>query len=225
MSGTLSLKEKLLITGSNGKIGSALAEGLAPFYDIVEFDLPGQDATDYRQLCERLAGCYGVVHLAFDLKHENSRTGANGNPENLLMGQNVLAAAAKLGVQKCIMASSVNAARTYHPTNWSYRTTKLQLERLAGEQALRFPGTDFVSIRFGRVTKDDQPPMPPLRDDQTWLSHRDAAALAHAALSGEPAPAEHVIVYGVSDRPDPPYDLANPWGWSPQDRFGYDSLV
>jgi len=214
------MSKKILITGSSGKIGQALHNGLANYFDIIPFDLPEHNATDYKQLQSQLMGCFAIIHLAFDYGTENSRTGKSGNPENLLMGQTVLAAAAKVGVEKCIMASSVNAVRTQSDSNWSYRNTKLSLERLTTEHAERYPDIDFTSIRFGRVTPADTPPELPLRDDQTWISKRDAASLVLASLQAEPTP-EHVIVFGVSDRPNPPYDLANPWGWQPQDSFGF----
>lgn len=211
---------KVLITGSSGRIGQALTKGLEEQnYEIVPYDLPECDATNYQQLVARLAGNSALIHLAFDLKNENSRTDNTGNPDNLLMGHMALAAAAKVGVQTCIMGSSVNAARINHPTNESYRTTKLELERAARLQAERYPDINFVSVRFGRVTANDSKPELPLRPDQTWISHRDASDLARAILEA-PANPEHQIVYGLSNRPEMPHDISNPYGWQPRDWFG-----
>lgn len=214
------MKKRLLITGSSGKIGRALSAGLSDTFDIVPFDLPEYDATNYHQLLEKLEGCYAVIHLAFDYKSENSRTGRKGNIENLLMGQTTLAAAAKANVKKCIMASSVNVSRPTGYNNWSYRTTKVALEREAEEYAERFPENDYISIRFGRVTPDNLPPALPLRDDQTWISNQDASNLLRTILTADSNNGKHIVIYGISNRPNPPYDTINPWGWKANDIFG-----
>jgi len=214
-------RQQILVTGSNGKIGRTVIPRLEEAgYAVHSFDLPNYNATDYAQLQRQLQGCFGLVHLAFDLKNENSRAGKQGNPDNRVMGINALAAAAKLGVRKCVIASSVNAARTARENNWAYRTTKLALEAEADLFAEAYPETDFTSIRFGRVTIDDSKPELPLRPDQTWISHRDAGALVLACLEAESHDGEHHIVYGVSNRPDMPYPIENPFGWAPQDSFG-----
>jgi len=215
---------RVLITGSNGTIGRALAEKLGPSYDIIPYDLPEHDATNFRQLERCLKSSNALIHLAFDLRSENSQTGCAGNPENLLMGHVALAAAAKVGVETCIMGSSVHAARSTGHNNQSYRTTKLALEAAATMQAERYPSTSFVSIRFGYVSPDDRSPEPPLRVNQTWLSHQDAAGLVRAVMDAPPDPT-HQVVYGVSNRTDGlPYDTSNQYGWAPQDWFGQPAM-
>lgn len=215
---------RVLITGSNGTIGTALTERLGSSYDIVPYDLPEHDATNFRQLEQCLKGSNALIHLAFDLRSENSKTGQNGNPENLLMGHVALAAAAKAGVEICIMGSSVHAARHTGYDNQSYRTTKLALEAAAAMQAERHPATSFASIRFGHVSPNDQPPEPPLRPSQTWISHQDAAGLVQAIIDAPPD-SMHQIVYGVSNRIDGlPYDMSNPYGWAPRDSFGQSAM-
>jgi nucleoside-diphosphate-sugar epimerase len=216
--------KKILVTGSKGRIGQAL-QGLGGDYEIVPYDLPEYDATDYCQLIARLTGCQALVHLAFDLKREYSKTGSGGNPANLLMGQAALAAAAEVGIESCIMGSSVNAVRTVGYNNESYRTTKLTLESLTHLQAHRYPETQFTSIRFGAVNSNGNPePQLPLRADQTWISNRDVCGLVSAIVEaphtqGDP----HQIVFGLSNRPEMPHSVENNFGWEPKDWFGLES--
>lgn len=213
--------KRILITGSNGRFGKVLSEGLRDNYEIVPFELPEQDATNYTQLISYLGGCAAVIHMAFDLKHENSKTGTSGNPDNLVMGNNVLAAAAKLGVANCIMGSSVNAVRTQGYNNQSYRATKLMLETTADALSELYPDTHFTSVRLGSIL-EDQPPQAPLSPTKSWISHRDVVGLTGAILEA-PHQSGHERIFGVSDRPDQPYNPANPYGWAPQDSFGYPS--
>lgn len=213
-------KDKILITGSDGRIGQALA-GLGSAYEIVPYDLPEYDATNYNQLVAKLAGCRALVHLAFDLSREYSKTGKIGNPANRQMGHTALAAAVEVGVERCIMGSSVNAARDTGYNNHSYRTTKLQLEQAAADYAYQYPDIGFTSVRFGRVKGDgNQPPEVIERPDQTWISNRDACNLVTAIIETPHEPGKHEIVYGVSNREDMPYPIDNPFGWQPQDWFG-----
>ncbi len=214
--------KKILVTGSRGRIGKAITSGLEGRYEFVPFDIKdGDDATNYQALREKLVGCSALIHLAYDLRHENPRTGRDGNPENLLMGQVVLAAAVQEPVANCIMASSAEVTRTQNDTNFMYRTTKRTLEDLANMQADRYPETHFTSIRFGHVNSGDNlPPRPPLHPDQSWISDQDTASLIECILENS-RHSGHEIIYGLSDRPEPPYGLANPYGWAPVDSFGY----
>lgn len=54
----------VLVTGSNGVIGTVLRDNLAHDIDITSFDLPDFDARDYRQLLEEAKGQDAIVHLA-----------------------------------------------------------------------------------------------------------------------------------------------------------------
>lgn len=214
---------KILITGSKGNMGQAL-RGLSKDYELVDYDLPEYNATNYEQLVARLAGCQALVHMAFDLKRERSKTGSRGNPANIVMGEIALAAAAEVGIQDCIMGSSVNAARDKGYNNESYRTTKLRLEESANLQAYRYPKTRFTSIRLGAVYGGGNPaPIGLLREDQTWISSRDLCGLVQAIIETPHTPGDpHQVVYGLSNRLDMPYPIENNFGWQPQDWFGVD---
>lgn len=214
-------RKKLLITGSEGRIGQQLVHGLpSERYDILGFDIVnGQDAARYPELRDAAKGSFAIIHTAFNLEAEKSTTGYNGDPNNFAMGRFALAAAVENNVQHCIMASSVNAARTATDGNWSYRSTKLDLERLATQHAIKSPDTRFTSVRYGRVKAEDTAPEGPLRADQSWLSASDHVALIEAILESD-LRREHTIVYGVSNRAEPPYPTDNPFGWQPQSWFG-----
>ena len=216
--------KRILITGSEGRIGKQLMMGLPKRdYEVVGFDLVHeQDATDYHQLMKASLGAFAIVHTAFNLSREHSRTGYQGDPANFQMGRHALQAASNNSdMAHCIIASSVNAARTENDGNWSYRETKRDLERLASQYAQEFPDTKFTSIRYGRVKAEDTPPAAPLRANQSWISAEDNVSLIAAILKSEPN-GIHDIVYGVSNRPDQPYSTENPFGWEPQSWFGLE---
>lgn len=214
-------RRKILITGSEGRIGRQLVNGLSDTeYEIKGLDIVnGQDVADYNQLRLAAKGAYAIIHTAFNLALERSTTGYDGDPRNFAMGRFVLNAAAGADVKHCIMASSVHAARSGTDRNWAYRQTKVDLERLATQFATEFPGTAFTSIRYGAVNERDAPPQGPLRADQSWISARDNVALVSSILESTPN-GQHTMVYGVSNRIAPPYDTTNRFGWAPQDWFG-----
>ena len=56
---------KILITGSEGLIGSLLCKKLSKKYKIVRFDKKlGHDILNYDQIKRKMKGCDGVLHLA-----------------------------------------------------------------------------------------------------------------------------------------------------------------
>lgn len=216
--------QKILVTGSEGRIGRQLSEGLQQDYEIIDYDqVQGQDAADYKQLRGAAQGVFAIIHTAFNLADERSTTGYEGDPRNFAMGRFAIKVAAEVGARHCIMASSVNAGRDQNDGNWHYRETKQDLERLASTYAQEVDGTSYTSIRYGCVKNVDIPPEAPLRTNQSWISAHDNVALVKAILESDPQN-EHTVVYGVSNRPDSPFDLINPFGWQPKDWFGQASL-
>ncbi len=113
---------KVAITGTSGRVGSAIArEAVARGFDVLGIDqrAPAQsefgggrfveaDLADYSALCRTLEGCDALIHMAaipsprFDPAHV-----VHNN--NVVASYNALAAAAELGILKVVQASSVNA--------------------------------------------------------------------------------------------------------------------
>lgn len=62
-----STKQRILITGSEGLIGSALSRTLSSYCDIIPFDIrldESQDIRSYSSLVSAVQNCTGIVHLA-----------------------------------------------------------------------------------------------------------------------------------------------------------------
>ena len=96
--------KKIVITGAKGVLGTVLKKGLEDTYNITHLDLPEADVRRYEKLLEIFPGHDAVIHLAWDTKTENFRSGEI-NPDNLLMVYNVYEAALQAKVPRVIMAS------------------------------------------------------------------------------------------------------------------------
>ncbi|HLB66169.1 MAG TPA: NAD(P)-dependent oxidoreductase [Candidatus Saccharimonadales bacterium] len=218
--------KKVLITGSNGVIGSVLRKGLEQ--SISPYDLPEFDARNYAQLATSAKDHDAIIHLAWETKTDNWRSGEL-NPENILMAFNVYKSAIACGVRRVIMASSVHAD-TYMdyksetlvdpyalPTPDSpYGAGKCMVEAL-GRYYARYKDLEVICIRFGGVNSDDDSRSSLNSTDYTWLSHRDCSDLINACLEAHNVLNSFAIIYGVSNHPKRIHDYTNPFGWQPKD--------
>ena len=100
---------RVLVTGSDGKIGSVVARTLlAAGFEVVPFDAAlGDDVRDADALRAKGRGCDAVAHLA-------AIAGDSEAPEdvmhtNVLGTWNVLVAARETGMRRVVSFSSVNA--------------------------------------------------------------------------------------------------------------------
>jgi uronate dehydrogenase len=212
------MKQKVLITGAAGRIGSYLAAQLADRYDFVLTDVKGPaetygfpfteaDITDFeamRQLCQ---GVETVVHLAADPSTRASWESLL--PKNIIGVYNIFEAAYQAGCRRVVFASSINAvigypAETQVKTSMPVRPGNLYGATKAwGEAVACFyaeqKGLSAICLRFGAV----QP-----RDSQ-WinlenglidmiLTYEDLARLVIASI-GAPADLNFGIFHGVSN--------------------------
>ena len=214
--------KRVLITGSAGRIGTVLSQGLP--YSVTGLDLPEHDIADYPMLAERCRGQDAVIHLAGEFATENYRSGEI-NPQNFRLDLNALRAAREAGVPRVVLASSVhaddfrNAPRPVSvdrpnpvPTS-PYGAHKLFVEGL-GRHYAAHQGLEVVAIRFGGVNADDVPGTLGL-DPLLYLSHVDLLGCVRAAVEAPLPPSRFVAVYAVSDRAGELHDTANPLGWRP----------
>lgn len=218
----------ILITGSEGIIGSVLRRGLGDKYRIKGVDLPG-DISRYEVLWEQMAGVDTVIHLArrFSPTDPIERR-MRVYPENVQIDVNVFTAIVKAEVKCLIMASSVHADHhrdptavglfavpgSYHPAT-PYGVFKLVEEEVGRILAKQF-GFEFIGVRFGGVTRDNSVKTG-AGQTATWLSHDDLLGAIEACLSTEPLPGRSSVFYAVSDNADKIHDTTNPFGWSPHD--------
>lgn len=218
--------KKVAITGASGTIGTVLRKGLTD-YDITAMDLPEIDVRNYEKLLEVFPRHDSIIHLAWDAKTENFRSGKI-NLDNTLMTCSVYRAAIETKVPRVIMASSVHADNFY---NWKgpelmspdklpipdspYGANKVFMEALGRYYAAR--GLEVVCIRFGGVNPEDKPPLNDYYESLIWLSHKDCVKLVRKCIDAETIPNNFLVIYGVSNNKNRVHDYSNPLGWVPED--------
>ena len=218
----------ILITGSEGIIGSVLRRGLGDKYRIKGVDLPG-DISRYEVLWEQMTGVDTVIHLARRFSPDDPvERRMRIYPENVQIDVNVFTAIVKAEVKRLIMASSVHADHhrdptavgpfavpgSYHPVT-PYGVFKLVEEEVGRILAKQF-GFEFIGVRFGGVTRDNSVKTG-AGQTATWLSHDDLVGAIDACLSAEPLPGRSSVFYAVSANADRIHDTTNLFGWSPGD--------
>ncbi|MEV7443910.1 NAD(P)-dependent oxidoreductase [Streptomyces sp. NPDC091204] len=157
---------RILVTGSRGLIGSALARALTRAgHEPVSYDTAGdrrQDVTDPRALSEAVTGCSGIVHLAGVSRVVwGERDPARCRRVNVTGTRNVLTAAAgATGTPPWVLFGSSRevygqAARLpvlesarHAPLN-CYARSKAEAESLVG--AARESGLNASVVRFSSV--------------------------------------------------------------------------
>ncbi len=200
----------LLVTGGAGTLGSVLRPALRESFAVRVADRVGPrrpgpdevrvgDLTDPGFVDSAVEGADAILHLA---AHASPRSPWPLVAPNIALTHEVLAAAARHGVGRIVLASSNHAAglnyrRRLCPVGpeaaampcCPYGAAKLAEEAL-GRLHAREHGVVVVSLRFGLVG------WPLLERDYAamWLSDQDARALVRAALRA-PAPGVH---FGVS---------------------------
>lgn len=212
------MKQKILITGAAGRIGSYLTAHLADRYDFVLTDIksPAEthgfpfteaDIADFqamRQLCQ---GVETVIHLAAD--PSTRATWESLLPKNIIGVYNIFEAAHQAGCRRVIFASSINAVIAYPPDTQVHTSMPVRPGNLYGatkawgEAVASFyadeKGLSAICLRFGAV----QP-----RDSQ-WinlenglidmiLTYEDLARLVVASIEA-PADFRFGVFHGVSN--------------------------
>jgi nucleoside-diphosphate-sugar epimerase len=236
---------RLMITGSEGRIGSILMEGLADSFELYGVDLgdtPGKktfktDISDYQPLSKVLraiAPLPYLVHLAAD-----SRVNADWNSilkNNIIGTKNLYEAAREYGVKKVIYASSNHVTGAYEGIpprlhnlpqyevitihdpvrpDSDYATSKIFGEAVA-RQYYELYGIASVCLRIGSVLVDDNPKKNE-RLQRIWLSHRDLIQLFKKSILSN---VKFGIYYGVSNNRDRFWDISNAReeiGYHPED--------
>jgi NAD+ dependent glucose-6-phosphate dehydrogenase len=240
-----SSRSKVLLTGSNGRLGRILQANLTDF-KVVGCDREGPfsaqvaevDITDPAAL-ERIFMQFSpdhVVHLA-----ANPQVDAPWDSvlhDNIAGTRNVFEAARQAGVRRVVFASSNHVTGAYegfapnlhlHLENEPRKLTVADplrpdslygVSKVFGEALARFYcaryGLEAVCLRIGSVLADDDPTHDP-RHRKTWLSHRDLVQLVRRALL---ASVTFGVYYGISDNKGAFWDLSNAraeLGYIPED--------
>jgi nucleoside-diphosphate-sugar epimerase len=228
---------RILVTGASGKAGRAVVRDLREHgHDVTATDLAvaradreqivHADLTDYGQATELLHGMDSVVHLANIPAPDLATPGVTFNA-NVAMNFNVFYAAAQLGLERVVWASSettlglpfdvppryapVDEAHYPYPTT-TYALSKVASETLAGE-IMRWSGIPFLALRFSNIfLEHDYERVPGFWADPNsrrwnlwgYIDVRDAATACRLALDAPVSGADSFIIAAadtVMDRP------------------------
>lgn len=172
---------RICVTGASGKAGRAtVAELREHGHDVcatdvqpapadLGVDLVRADLTDYGQTVEVLHGVDAVVHLA-NIPAPGLRTPAVTFTANTAMNSNVFLAAAQLGLQRVVWASSettlglpFDTPPRYAPVDeihYPFPTTTYALSKVVGEtmagHVAEWSGIPFVALRFSNIFEPEE---------------------------------------------------------------------
>jgi len=215
---------RVLITGSEGKLGRILTPALSESFDVYGLDTAGgqgeknygADVSDYGQLAhvfERIGRVDCVVHLAAD-----SRVQAGWKSvlkSNIIGTRNVYECARAFGIRRVVFASSNHVTGAYEGfplfphrqgtlplistrdpvrPDGEYASSKVFGEAVARQYFERYRVAS-VCLRIGTVLEDDDPTHNE-RHMKTWLSHRDFVELVKKSICSD---VQFGIYYGVSN--------------------------
>ena len=196
-------KQRVLITGAAGRIGSSLAEQLKDRYDLrVHYNrtVPERppvadqviaDVSVFEQIAPALEGMDAVVHMAGDPSPRASWESVRST--NIEGTYNVLEAARLAGVRKVIFASTNHVMGMYdRDRQWPiyagqpqrpdslYGVSKAFGETLGRHYSDQF-GLSVINLRIGWF-------LPRPKDDISrwmWLSPRDCAQVVWRAIESD----------------------------------------
>jgi nucleoside-diphosphate-sugar epimerase len=216
---------KIAVTGSSGKLGRVAMRVLkAAGHRATGFDLSAStygdptvrlDCSDFGAVMGALSGVDAVargfdavLHLA-GIPMPGTTTDEAAFRVNTLSTYNVFSAAARLGIDKIVWASSetilglpfaeppefapITEAHPLKP-NWSYALSKLLGEEMAGQFVRWHPAMSITSLRFSNVyAAEDYAAIPVIHADPasrkwnlwSYVDAEDAADACRLALEAE----------------------------------------
>ncbi|RJO60275.1 NAD(P)-dependent oxidoreductase [candidate division WS5 bacterium] len=226
-------RKRIVVTGSQGNIGSIIFQNLSDKYNLVGLDkLDGTQnikidlTTDLDRLEEGLSNCDVVIHLAWD----NGEDFPNevSIPENKIMAENLYKAVASVGTKRLIIASSVHAnnyrnlSKVYIKVSSKdipdtpYGASKLYIENLGKFYASRY-GTEVICIRFGGIINNDEVR---IEEDPLYanvlLYKADAIDLLIRCINKKNIPNGFTNFYAVSNNKNRLHSIKNNVGWKPK---------
>lgn len=216
------MKQRVLITGAAGKVGSALwhAWEKQDTYTLTLMDInpiegamsrvEQADIRDYASMKELCEGQDVVVHLAY--VRQDSLGKVLGEVSDIGASMALFEAAREGGVQKIVYASTnhvsgwnerlcspprFSTGAQFRPDSW-YGAMKGMAE-IAGRYLVDAHGMRFISIRIGTFNGTSEPNG--IRHCSTLLTPRDCVQLFGLAVDYD-GPVKYLITYGRSANSD-----------------------
>lgn len=219
---------RIVVTGGSGKAGRAVVADLTEVgHEVLSVDLNASldpdaptlavDLTDLGETLETLADADAVVHLAA-VPAPGIRPDGATFENNMMSTYNVFTAAARLGLQRVVWASSETLIGLpfdreqprYAPIDEDhpllpeshYALSKLAGEAIA-EQFARWSGIPFVALRISNIMEEhDYDRFPGFWDDATlrawnlwgYVDARDVAQAVRRSLTADVSGARAYLV-------------------------------
>ncbi|RZS87512.1 nucleoside-diphosphate-sugar epimerase [Motilibacter rhizosphaerae] len=230
---------RIAVTGANGKAGRAVvADLLDAGHEVLATDLAGPfawhndlapvvqaDLTEYGAAVEALTGCSAVVHMA-NIPAPGLATPARTFTVNTAMNSNIFLAAAALGLERVVWASSeTTLGLSYEDTpprylpvdedHYPLPTSTYALSKVVGETMAEhisaWSGIPFIGLRLSNVfTEQDYADQPSFTaQSRLWnawgyVDVRDVALACRLALTAEITGARSYVIAAadtILDRP------------------------
>lgn len=220
--------KRIAVTGGSGKAGRAVVADLTEHgFDVTNIDVAASrnpdepsviaDLADFGQTTQAIEGHDTVIHLAA-IPAPNVLTDAETFRTNMLSTYNVFSAAATLGIERVVWASSEtliglpfdSEKPRYAPIDEQHPLlpeSHYALSKLAGEaiadQFTRWTGMTIASLRISNIMEpEDYERFPSFWDDRrlrSWnlwgyVDSRDVAQAARLAATSELSGHEPFIV-------------------------------
>lgn len=230
-------KPVVLITGSEGNVGSVLQRTLADQYDVHTMDRTGVgserhqvvDLSDYHSMQAAFAEIPHidyVIHLGADPREDAPWESVLKN--NIEGTKNLYEYALAESVKKVIFASSTHVVGGYpgYPQDIKLEDgKKLTVEdplrpdgyygvskafgELLARQYYYIHGLPSICIRIGTITRIDDPHHEERREPymKSWISHRDITQLVNLSLQHEDIP--FGVYWGISRNTGAYLDISN----------------
>lgn len=234
------MRERILITGPGGRVGTHLVPLLREHFALRLLDakpLPGEaddetvqaDIRDFDALREACRGVKAMVHLAAVSDEDEFHTRLL--PMNLTGVYNAFEAARQAGVKKVLFASTCQTVLNYPKDEWVtpempvrpftvYACTKVFGEALARYYADHYQ-MSMICVRigwfqgYGSESFRAHPELGP-----HWCSPRDLTQLLVKSIRAD---LPFAVFFGVSNNAGRPWDVSNAQklvGYEPKDDAG-----
>lgn len=241
------MKDRLVMTGINGRIGDILRPALMEEYDTVGIDRTGPFSARVLQadiaVYDQVEGAFSDLGPAQYLLHLAANAAEDASWEvilenNIIGTRNVFEAARRGGVRRIVFASSNHVTGAYEgfpPERFLHK--QFEPRQISPDDPIRPDGYYGVSKAFGEAlgryfasrwgmacvclrigsVLKDDDPTGDPRHMKTWLSHRDLIQLIRKSLRSS---VTFGIYYGVSDNQGRFWNISNAradLGFAPQD--------